>query len=417
LNPEALSAAFAALTNYEPGSSRGALVPIEEATRAALADPAATVACEGRLVEAFNTATPAGREFLCRQLALVGTARSVRVLAAHLDDTRLGEAARAALEAISIPEAADALRQRLPELDGRARVGVISSLGMRRDGASVPLLARWLTEEDPALTSAAAAALGQIGDEPAARALARFAPQAPAALLPALGDALLTCAEGLQAAGKVAPARRLLGLLTESRWPDPVRQAAARLEFPQLVFEDTFEGRLAEGWRWLREHEGSWRIADRGLEIRVEPGMADTVRNALVRPAPDRTRGAYAIDVMVRNLTGPTEQFEQAGMTWYSNGTPAFKLVKELVDGELMIIPGRKPMAREAVQLRLVVTRDAYVAQFRPDGQGEFQTAETGTLPPARREEISIECYHGPAAAEHWIRFTDFRVTRLEPRP
>ena len=34
---------------------------------------------------------------------------------------------------------------------------------------------------------------------------------------------------------------------------------------------------------------------------------------------------------------------------YLSKGKPVFKLVKELVDGELMIIPGRKAMAAESV--------------------------------------------------------------------
>jgi len=181
----------------------------------------------------------------------------------------------------------------------------------------------------------------------------------------------------------------------------------------EVVFQDRFDGKLAAGWSWLRENTNTWRLRDQALEIRVEPGGGDTVRNALVRPAPERAQGKFAIEVTVCNRTVPTQQFEQAGITWYSGGKPVFKLVKELVDGQLMIIPSRKPMTNECVQLRLVVTAGQYVAQFRPDAKGEFQTAAAGPLPPGAAEQASLQCYNGPPNAEHWIRFTDFRILKL----
>ena len=94
-----------------------------------------------------------------------------------------------------------------------------------------------------------------------------------------------------------------------------------------------------------------------------------------------------------------------------------FKLVKELIDGDLYIIPGKVPMASKKVQLRLVVTADAFEAQFRPDGKGEFRTAAKGPLPPPGDDGVSIQCYNGPPDAEHWIRFDDFRITQLPEEP
>ena len=180
-----------------------------------------------------------------------------------------------------------------------------------------------------------------------------------------------------------------------------------------MLFEERFDGKLDDGWSWLRENSSAWRIRRGALEIRNQPGAAHDVKNALVRPAPDRSGGKFAIDVTVTNNTKPTQQYEQAGITWYNNGKPVFKLVKELVDGKLMIIPGRKPMTSEKVQLRLIVTSDSFVAQYRPNAQGEFQTAETGKLPAPRNDQVSIQCYHGPSSAEHWIRFDDFRISKL----
>lgn len=183
---------------------------------------------------------------------------------------------------------------------------------------------------------------------------------------------------------------------------------------PRVVFEDKFDGKPGEGWTWLRESPGTWRIKDKGLEIRVEPGLAPTVKNALVRPAPDRAKGKYTIEVTVTFTTPPSKQFEQAGITWYQKGNPVFKLVHEHIDGKDYIIPGRVAAPEKKVQLRLVVSKDKFVAQFRPDGQGEYKMVASGDLKPGTDEQVSIQCYNGPADAEHWMRFENFRILQLE---
>ncbi len=181
----------------------------------------------------------------------------------------------------------------------------------------------------------------------------------------------------------------------------------------RVLFEDQFDGKLADGWTWLRENPKNWRIRQGALEIRVEPGAGHDVKNALLRKAPDRSAGKIAIEVTVTFTATPTRQFEQAGITWYQGGTPRFKLVHELVDGQLMIIPGRAPAPQKTVDLRLVFEGPQYTAQFRPEGQASFQTVATGTLPLAADEQVSIQCYHGPPDEEHWIRFDNFRILQL----
>ena len=183
---------------------------------------------------------------------------------------------------------------------------------------------------------------------------------------------------------------------------------------PRLVFADKFENKLGDGWSWLRENPSAWRIQDGALEIHVVPGLADTVKNALLRPAPDRSKHRYAIEVTITFTTPPTNQFEQAGITWYQRGHPVFKFVHEHIDGREYMIPSRIPAPAKTVQLRLVVTKDAYTAQFRPAAKGAFQTVSSGRLAPGADEQVSIQCYNGPADAEHWIRFKDFRITEID---
>lgn len=192
--------------------------------------------------------------------------------------------------------------------------------------------------------------------------------------------------------------------------PPPAKPAESK-----ILFEDTFEGKLAEGWSWLREDPNTWRIRDGALEIRVEPGVAATVKNALRRKAPEPGLGKVAIEVTVTFTTKPTNQYEQAGITWYHQDKPVFKLVHENIDGKTYIIPGRKPTLTQAVDLRLVLDGEKYLAQYRPAGQGEFQTAAEGKLPRSQDDMVSIQCYNGPANAEHWIRFDNFRILQLAP--
>jgi hypothetical protein len=183
---------------------------------------------------------------------------------------------------------------------------------------------------------------------------------------------------------------------------------------PRVVFEDKLDTKLGDGWTWLRENTKAWRIRDGGLEIRVEPGLANSVKNALLRPAPDRSKAAYAIEVTITFTAPPTNQYEQAGITWYQKGTPVFKLVHEHIDGKNYMIPGKVPAPEKSVRLRLLVTKDKYTAQFQADAKGEFKTAASGNLPPGAEEQVSIQCYNGPADAEHWMRFGDFRIGEVK---
>ena len=134
---------------------------------------------------------------------------------------------------------------------------------------------------------------------------------------------------------------------------------------PKVLMEDKFDGKLADGWSWLREDVSAKRFEKGALEIRVEPGLADDAKNVLVRKAPDRKERSYAIEVTVTCTATPTNQYEQAGITWYQAGKPKCKLVHEQIDGSQYIIPGKVPAPEKTVRLRFVVKKDTFTAQFR----------------------------------------------------
>lgn len=142
----------------------------------------------------------------CRELAVVGTSKAVPVLVRSLADAELNHMARYALETIPDPGVDSALRGELPRLQGRPLVGVIGSLGVRKDAKAVKPLSSLLGDPDPEVVQAAARALGQIGTADAARAIEKALPATAPANRLAFCEGLFRCAETFAAKGKTKDA-------------------------------------------------------------------------------------------------------------------------------------------------------------------------------------------------------------------
>jgi len=191
-------------------------------------DAAAQKALEMRLAAALKSDVPqAAKDFLCRKLSLIGSAACVPTVAGLLTDEKLSHMARYALERIPGPEAVGAMRDALPKVKGKQKVGVINSLGVRRDKQSTAALVALLGDSDQQIAGAAAAALGAIGTPETAKALADFQDKAPDALKLVAADAYLACAEALLADGNKADALAIYKALTKSKIKH-VRLAAMR---------------------------------------------------------------------------------------------------------------------------------------------------------------------------------------------
>jgi len=188
-----------------------------------------------------------------------------------------------------------------------------------------------------------------------------------------------------------------------------IATAAVHTADKDVLFDDDLKGDLKDGWSWLRAEDADWRTAEGGLEIHLRPGDANTVRNALVRPLPEH-KGPIAIEVTVTFLSPPTEQYEQAGITLYRGNKPVFKLVHERVDGNLVVVPGKKPTPKMTVRLRLVIDDGKFRAQFREEGETEYTTSAEGDLKLSGDVKVSLQGYHGPEKDEHWVRFSDFVI-------
>ncbi len=188
-------------------------------------DKAKTADIEQHLIGVLEdaNATFAGKQEACRFLWIIGTGRSVPVLAKMLTDPKQSDIARYALERNADPSAAKALRAALATTKNFPLIGVINSEGDRGDAEAVGALKAFSTNTDPLVAEAAISALGKIGTANALAALRAL----PASNLPA-ARATLHIAEHFAATGKTAEATKIYdGLTTESK-PPQIRGEALR---------------------------------------------------------------------------------------------------------------------------------------------------------------------------------------------
>jgi len=210
-----------------------ALIMVAASARAADGDASAK---EKALIEKLHSdAPPAEKAIACKELSVYGSAQAVGELAKLLPNAELASWSRIALEAVPGPEASKALRDALDKVNGRLLVGTINSIGVRRDENAVdPLIAR-SQNQDADVASAAAVALGRIGNPAATKALRGLLAAAPVKVRPAVAEGCILCAERLMADGKTKEAIEIY---------DEVRKA----EVPkQRVLEATRGAILARG--------------------------------------------------------------------------------------------------------------------------------------------------------------------------
>lgn len=281
-----LDGAFGDLKAYDWGRPRGALTLIHEAVLSSHGAAAARADLEKRLAAVLATdATRPAKDFVCRELALVGTARSVPALAALLTDEDLSHMARYALDRIPGDAATEALREALGKTSGEQRIGVMNSVGLRGDRAAVPALAALLRDADADTAAVAAAALGEIGATRAAQALRRFRRKGPRALRGAAVDASFDVAERLLGTGLKRQAARIYDELYSEDEPEAVRIAA----FQGLVAARPAETtpRLVE---LLAGEDGAMRLLAARI-VHETPGQ-DATRGFGERLAGAASRGA-----------------------------------------------------------------------------------------------------------------------------
>jgi HEAT repeat protein len=185
---------------------------------------------EGKLIAVLKSSDATHKEKVdaCRGLALIATDKAVAPLAALLGDEQFSHMARYALETIKDPAVDEAFRDALGKLKGMPLVGVIGSVGVRRDTQAVGALAKMLKDSDAVVAQASARALGNIGNSAAVTALRNELGNASGQKKLHVCEGLFRCAETAVAEGRKQQAIEIYDQLRKLDDPHQVRGGAVR---------------------------------------------------------------------------------------------------------------------------------------------------------------------------------------------
>ena len=220
---------LAMVAKYEYGQSREPLTALNDFIRFATNSPEALQRLEQRFLKILHgDATLAGKQYLCKRPSLIGTDQSIPVLSTMLVDSATADMARFALERIPGSAVDNVLRKALSKARGNARIGIINTLGRRRDPQAVTGLRKLLDDPEATVVSAAVAALGKIANDDATRALRQALNNTSGNLRLEVLEAYLKCADQLLARGQNAKARAIYKHLLDPRERVSIRFAAVR---------------------------------------------------------------------------------------------------------------------------------------------------------------------------------------------
>ncbi len=220
------------LAQYDYDKSRCWLTDMQELMMEAYGNPEAIPGVESLMINFLQSdATVAGKQYVCRQLGVMGTARTVPVLSDLLRTPGMAGTALLALEKIPGAEADQALLEVLEEGDEPLQIAIINSLAARQVKDAVMPLTIMMHSDSEKLALAAIAALGSIGGVKAAEKMDDFDHEAGASLKWALLDARLKCADRLMEEGEREKAAGIYGQVFEADPPPTLKYNALAGKF------------------------------------------------------------------------------------------------------------------------------------------------------------------------------------------
>ena len=184
-----------------------AMTVLMAAARAGRAPPTRSSPGQGtQIVAVLQSDSPAAEKAItCKQLSVYGRGSSAGAGAAA-GGRAPGVCARPPWKRFPARPPTRLLATRWARSRGGSLVGVIDSIGVRRNTQAVSGLAAKLKDADASVASAAAVALGCIGGEQAGGVLGQALADASPAVRPAVAQGCVRCAEKYLAAG--SPPRR-----------------------------------------------------------------------------------------------------------------------------------------------------------------------------------------------------------------
>ena len=258
------------IASYELGQSREPLSKVAQLVREVPDVPGERAELATRLAAILEQdSTFDGKQFVCRQLALIGGPKQVPILSKLLADEKLADVARLALDGIPGEAAAAALRSHLASTVGKGKIGIIQSLGQRRDTNAVTALAGLVSDPHAEVAQAATIALGKI-TSPAALATLVSAKNGDGRIAQLAWEGYLREADRLAAGGKIERAMAIYEESLAAAKPTALRPMAlaalARITptssfseedagFVPLFNERDFSG-------WYGDTKDGWRVEE-----------------------------------------------------------------------------------------------------------------------------------------------------------
>ena len=212
--------------------------------------------------------------------------------------------------------------------------------------------------------------------------------------------------------------------------------SSARAE--EVLFEDTFKDGLSPKWQVVGLDKKDYRVKDGGFEMRVQNGRAKTdppmLRVTLPFKVGDTVTPVVTASVRVKLLDGFTADDERAGPYLTANGSRDFSAEKKRVKGRLVFSPGRQTFkgkkgeegerskyevtytdaAEEAGPLRIIVEQGRHgYFQVGPSTKKEYTTFFYSAIEDEAKERgFCLTAEGAPEKADHWVRFTEFKVVK-----
>lgn len=179
-----------------------------------------TITSEPELISILQSdGASADKAMACKRLAIYGSEKCVTDVGKLLRDDQLSSWARITLEAIPGKASSQVLRDAALSVKGRLLIGVLNSIGVRRDVDSVEVLTKYVTDSDEGVASAAAVALGRIGNEPSTEVLKKSMAKVGDEVRSAVAEGLVLSAEASMLQGKLDYAMEIYDSVRSAKVP------------------------------------------------------------------------------------------------------------------------------------------------------------------------------------------------------
>lgn len=217
------------IQTYEFGQSREPLTALADLVRSSIDFREDKKLIEKGMLAFLKTdATFSGKQFICKQLSIIGTEEAVPTLAPMLLKKETSDIARYALERIAGNRVDKALRKALSKSKKNMKVGIINTLGQRKDERSVKAFGKLVYDSNVTIATAAAAALGKIANAKASETLAEAKDKTKGSVKSIVLDSYLMCADLFNANENQAKALEIYRQLFAQGYSMPIRSAALR---------------------------------------------------------------------------------------------------------------------------------------------------------------------------------------------